>query len=88
MPDHYKNLVIPERYVYSRSLGIKSLGRLQQRRHAWSICHALCKSRGIGSPDQCAPRVRLDGSEPELENETKMALTRNEANTLHKAMIT
>jgi|SoiMethySBSTD1v2_1073268.scaffolds.fasta_scaffold34187_4 hypothetical protein len=49
----------------------------------------LCASReALGPANQCALRLRLDGSEPEVENETKMALTRKEASTLHKAMIT
>src|SRR5262245_25153627 len=41
-----KNLVITERYVYSRSVGIKALGGRKQRRDAWSICHGLCKVLG------------------------------------------
>src|SRR5262245_29066814 len=85
----YKNLVIPERYVYSRSLGIKSLGGRQQRRYAWSICHGLCKSLlRLGLPAHAALRARLEGSEPDLESETKTALTRKEASMLHRAIIT
>jgi hypothetical protein len=59
----------------------------QQRQDAWSICHGLCKS--VGAFGLLAHAVlRARGSEPDLENETKMALTRNEASTLHKAIIT
>src|SRR5262245_29736310 len=49
--DDLENLVIPERYVYSRSLDIKSLTPLQQTRGAWSICHGLCKFSARASPD-------------------------------------
>src|SRR5262249_20723015 len=48
--DDLENLVIPERYVYSRSLDIKSLTPLQQTRGAWSICHGLCKFSARAAP--------------------------------------
>jgi len=75
MGDGHKNVVIPERYVYSRSLGIKSLIALVQSRKAWSICHGMCKSRrrvsGSVATAACAELTKLPDPRGDHEHDRR-----------------